>query len=50
MALDYCWEHCSELRRKEVDSAAAWTALHEQCTVRYSGIPISQGNAEALDR
>jgi len=24
--------------------------LHEQCTVLYSGIPISQGNAEALDR
>jgi len=38
-------------RRKEVDSAAAVGLLHAQCTnALYSGFPISQGNAEVLDR
>jgi len=29
----------------------SWTVLHAQCTSALSfGFPISQGNAEALDR
>jgi len=29
----------------------SWTVLHAQCTsVLYSGFPLSQGNAEVLDR
>jgi len=36
-------------RRKEADSAPA--VLHAQCTsAMYSGFPLLQGNAEALDR
>ena len=31
--------------------SGSWTALHEQCTSALSsGFPLSQGNAEALDR
>ena len=39
-------------RRKEVESAAAYcTVLPAQCTSALSsGFPISQGNAETLDR
>jgi len=39
------------VQEKEVESAAADGLLHAQCTTALSsGFPISQGNAEALDR
>jgi len=38
-------------RRKEVESAAEAIVLHAQCTSALSsGFPISQGNAEAINR
>jgi len=43
-----CWGMVQE---KEVDSAATVGLLHAQSTsALYSRFPISQGNAEALDR
>ena len=38
-------------KRKEVESSGSWTVLHAHCTnALFSGFPILQGNAEALDR
>ena len=44
-----CWGHGSG-ERKSI-ALQQLTVLHAQCTsALYSGFPISQGNAEALDR
>jgi len=43
---------CGMVQEKESQECGrSWTVLHAQCTsVLSSGFPISQGNAEALDR
>ena len=42
------WFKISEVQST---AEAAWTVLHTQCTsALFSGLPISQGNAEALYR
>jgi len=44
-----CWGHGSGERKSR--ALSSWTVLHAQCTsMLSSGFPLSQGNAEALDR
>ena len=39
------------VQEKEVESCRSWTVLHKQCSVAlFYGFPISQANAEALER